>query len=158
MKAVYNTDHNTAYQTLEIEINATPEEIFYYIGTTDGIRQWFPELTFEDEPKPDMLLFDLGDGYIESMDVEEYYEPRHIGFTWDVGYVKIDLAGGGDGQTLLTLNERLPFEFESIARDFTGWYFQVQNIKHISETGEPDSMDMDNFKKVEAEVEEKLKL
>lgn len=156
MRADYNTDDYNAYQTIEIEIDAAAEEIFHYISTTEGIRQWFPELTFDDEPWPEKLVFDLGDGEWEYMDILEFSYKNRITFTWDVGDVTIELDEFDSGRTLLTLKERLPFRFENIARDFTGWYFQVQNIKHISETGNPQELDMEVFKKQEETIKKEL--
>lgn len=157
MKAVYSKDKQAAYQTLSIEIEGAPKEIFYYLGTTEGITQWFPELAFTKEENNHKLIFDLGDGDYEEMEVQEYHEPNVIGFTWDIGYVRMVLEESGEN-TMLTFEERLPFEFETIARDFTGWQFQVKNIKHISETGEAKDMDAVDFREEEAKVDAELNL
>lgn len=77
--------------------------------------------------------------------------PNAIGFKWDIGYVRIILENSR-GKTMLTLEERLPFEFKNIPRDFSGWQFQVRNIKHISETGQPQDMNQVDFKEIEAQV------
>ncbi|MBY8909057.1 hypothetical protein ACBR55_10300 [Salinicoccus roseus] len=49
MEIFYDKDENNAYQTIRAEIDATPEAIFSYIGTTEGIRQWFPQLSFRQD-------------------------------------------------------------------------------------------------------------
>lgn len=158
MRADYNTDDYNAYQTIEIEIDATAENTFHYIGTADGIKQWFPELTFDDEPRPEKLVFSLGDDDWEYMDVLEFSDKKRIIFTWDAGDIQMELDEVDDGKTVLTLKERLPLTFENIVRDFTGWYFQTQNIKHISETGEPQELDQEAFKKQEETIKKELGL
>ncbi len=157
MKAIYSKDNEAAYQRLSLAIEAAPDEIFYYLGTTEGIRQWFPQLSFLKENETHKLIFDLGDSEFEKMEVSEYNAPKTIGFTWDVGYVRLGLKEIGQN-TEFTLEERLPFEFEDIPRDFTGWQFQVQNIKHISETGHPKDMNSIDFKTEEKKVADQLNL
>ncbi|KKK33543.1 hypothetical protein WN59_12435 [Salinicoccus sediminis] len=157
MKTVYSKDQEAAYQTLSLTIEAAPRDIFHYLGTTEGISQWFPQLAFSTEDNILKLIFDLGDGNYEEMTVEEYDEPNAIGFTWDTGYVRLILEPDGQN-TILTLEERLPFEFGNIPQDFTGWQFQVRNIKHISETGSPKEMGDADFKEQEAKAAKELDL
>lgn len=158
MRVDYNTDDNNAYQTIEIEIDATAENIFYYISTAEGIRQWFPELSFDDEPRPEKLVFTLGDDDWEYMDVLEFSDKKRIIFTWGAGDIQMELDEVDDGRTVLMLKERLPLTYEGIARDFTGWYFQAQNIRKISETGEPEALDQEAFKQQKAAIKEELGL
>ena len=158
MRADYNTDDYNAYQTIEIEIDATAENTFHYIGTAEGIKQWFPELTFDDEPRPEKLVFTLGDGDWEYMDVLEFSDKKRIIFTWHAGDIQMELDELDNGKTVLTLKERLPLTFENIVRDFTGWYFQAQNIRKISETGEPQELDEEAFKNQEEAIKKELGL
>ncbi|WP_411843148.1 hypothetical protein [Salinicoccus sp. HZC-1] len=62
MKTAYDKDNQAAYQRLEIEINASQDEIFYYLGTTEDISQWFPQLSFSKNENIHTLRFNLGDG------------------------------------------------------------------------------------------------
>lgn len=156
MRAEYNTDDYNAYQTIEIEIDATAEKTFYYIGTAEGIKQWFPELTFDDEPRPEKLVFTLGDNDWEYMDVLEFSDKKRIIFTWGAGDVQMELDEIGEAKTVLTIKERLPLTFENIVRDFAGWYFQAQNIRQISESKEPQDMDEEAFKNQEETIKKEL--
>lgn len=69
----------------------------------------------------------------------------------------IELEATENG-TLLTLEEQMPLNqaLEQTANDFVGWYFQVLNIRTISETGEPAPLDMVDFRALEAETLEVL--
>ncbi|MEB5759417.1 hypothetical protein BUZ94_03425 [Mammaliicoccus sciuri] len=58
----------------------------------------------------------------------------------------------------LTFKESLPFTFETIANDFTGWYFQIQSVKKLAETGQPLSKDAFDFKSKTDEIEQTLNL
>lgn len=154
MQVSYHSKDDNAYQKVMIEIDSSPEHIFNYLGTTDGIKQWFPELSFQGTEK---LIFDLGDETYEEMEVLRYQQPDFIHFTWDEGEVEI-LLEGDKSKTQLVLNERLPFSFETIAQDFTGWQFQVRNIKHIAEHGETKTLNMQQFDAVQKDVEQNLNL
>lgn len=158
MRADYNTDEYNAYQTIEIEIDSTAENTFHYIGTADGIKQWFPELRFDDEPRPEKLVFTLGDDDWEYMDVLEFSDKKILIFTWGAGDIQMELDEPEEGKTILTLKERLPLTSEHIARDFAGWYFQAQNIRKISETGEPQELDQEAFKQQKASIKNELGL
>lgn len=154
MQVSYHTKDNNAYQKVMIEINSSPEHIFAYLGTTKGIKQWFPELSFKGTEK---LMFDLGNEEFEEMEILRYQNPNFIHFTWDKGEVEI-LLDGDENKTQLVLNERLPFSFETIPQDFSGWQFQVRNIKHIAEHGVPKELDKQKFEAVQKEIEKNLKL
>lgn len=155
MEIFYDKDENNAYQTIRAEIDATPEAIFSYIGTTEGIRQWFPQLSFRQDGNRHQLLFDLGDDKYEEMDVLIHEAPEHLRFTWDTGEVDMQLKSTGY-YTELIFEEKLPYEFGTVAQDFTGWQFQVGNIKHIAETGEPRPSEDHDFKAAEDKVAEAL--
>lgn len=155
MEIFYQKDENNAYQTIRTEIDATKEQIFNYIGTTEGIRQWFPQLSFRQDGNSHQLLFDLGGEKYEEMDVLVHEEPEHIRFTWDIGEVDMRLKSSGY-YTELIFEERLPYAFGPVPQDFTGWQFQVENIKHIAETGEPRPSEGHDFKAAEDKVAEAL--
>ncbi|KIH70823.1 SRPBCC domain-containing protein [Salinicoccus roseus] len=155
MEIFYHKDADNAYQTIRTEIDATREQVFNYIGTTEGIRQWFPQLSFRQDGNSHQLLFDLGDGKYEEMDVLVHEAPERIRFTWDIGEVDMQLKSSGY-YTELVFEEKLPYAFGLVAQDFTGWQFQVENIKHIAETGEPQPSEDHDFKAEEDKVAEAL--
>ena len=47
METQYSKDGQGVYQTLKIDIDGDKETIFNYLSTTEGIQQWFPQLSFE---------------------------------------------------------------------------------------------------------------
>lgn len=49
METQYSKDGQGVYQTLKIDIDGDKETIFNYLSTTEGIQQWFPQLSFEKE-------------------------------------------------------------------------------------------------------------
>ncbi|SOC43134.1 hypothetical protein [Salinicoccus kekensis] len=156
MNTEYSTNEYNAYQKLEIDINATTEDIFYFFGTTEGSKKWFPELTFEDEPRPEKLFFEKGDGTHDHLYILDYAEPRRLMFTWDPGDVSLEVHDIDEDNVRVTFEERMPLAFKGIVKDFTGWYFQIENLKHIAETGELKEMDEEAFQTLEKKVREKL--
>ncbi|MCG1010731.1 SRPBCC domain-containing protein [Salinicoccus sp. ID82-1] len=156
MDVSYHKDERNVYQTIREVIAASPQHVFSYLGT-EGISQWFEELSFSETESGKKLIFDLGDGTFEEMEVLVYEMPGRIGFTWDVGEVYFTLEPA-DNETELKLEQRLPFEFGHIAQDFTGWQFQVKNLKHISETGQQATFDDEAFKEQMRMTSETLEL
>ena len=154
MQTSYHMKDNNIYQKVITRIDSSPENIFAYLGTTKGIQQWFPELSFKGTVR---LLFDRGNDEFEDMKIFRYENPKFIHFAWAEGEVEILLDGDGD-DTQLVLNERLPAAFENAARDFSGWQFKVKSIKNIAEHGEPAEMDRQYFESVQKDTEESLKL
>src|SRR5699024_8986670 len=156
MKTEYRTDEYNAYQAIEIEINAKPEDVFYFFGTTEGSKKWFPELTFEDETRPEKLFFEQSDGTYEHLYILDYLEPKRLMFTWDPGDVQFQIHEIDENRVTVTFKERMPLAFKGIVKDFTGWHFQIENLKHISENGELKEMDDEAFQSLEVKVREKL--
>lgn len=158
MKTEYWTDEYSAYQTLEIEINEGQERVFYYFGTSEGSKQWFPELTFEDEARPEKLLLELGDGTHDHMYILDLIERKRLVFTWSAGDVRIEIVEADGDKTLVRFQERLPAALGNIVEDFAGWYFQLENLKHIAETGELQEVGEDALEERKKKVKEELGL
>lgn len=155
MNQNYSKDQTAYYQKLQTEIQAEPEQIFEYLGTTEGISQWFPELSFTEKNSETKLIFTLAEDDLIEMDILIYDKPTRIKFAWDIGEVEMTLKKEGT-YTVLTLTEKMPFEFTTISQDFTGWYFQVKNIKHLIEEGETQPFDKDQFNIKEEKLKEQL--
>lgn len=82
------------------------------------------------------------------MHITEFAEDQRISYTWDVGEVKFQLEADNNS-TILTLEEYLPYTFPHIILDFAGWQFQLDNVKHVIEQGEPidqQNLDFENKK------------
>lgn len=156
MNVQYRTDNTHAHQTISIDITSNTSHVFKLLGTTTGIKQWFPELSFEEEREGSRLVFDLGNGQCEYFNITSYEPNNHIAFTWAEGNVDFILEDKGDTITL-TFKESLPYTFQAIAKDFTGWYFQIQSVKKLAETGQPLSKSDFDFESKSKEVEESLK-
>lgn len=157
MKVEYRKDESQAYQTITLEIKTEQDYLFNLLGTTNGIKQWFPELSFEEEKEGSRLKFDLGNDEYEYAEITDYTANKHIAYTWDVGHVDFSIEDRGNS-VLLTFNEKMPFTFENIPNDFTGWYFQLQNVKKLAEENQLLSEDEFNFEEKSKEVEEQLNL
>lgn len=157
METQYSKDGQGVYQTLKIDIDGDKETIFNYLSTTEGIQQWFPQLSFEKREVNGKMYFHLEEEDDLEMTITHLEENKTIGFTWDIGNVKFELNNKVQ-QTELTFIEYLPFEFSHIIIDFAGWQFHMESIKSIVETGKPlNSRDYDFNSKNEA-IEAQIKL
>ena len=133
MDIKYSQDDNGAYQTAKTYSEATPQTVFKYLSTTEGIQQWFPQLEVDERAVGGHIYFHLeGDNY-ETMHITEFAEDQRISYTWDVGEVKFQLEADNNSTIL----------------DFAGWQFQLDNVKHVIEQGEPidqQNLDFENKK------------
>lgn len=148
----YATNETHAQQTLSIVIYADAKKVFHYLATTAGISRWFPELSFNEEKE---VLFDLGDGTYEKMNILSIEKNHSIAYEWGTGKVTFQLIEH-DGKTKLTFTEVLPFTFGAVSQDFAGWDFHMKNIKDVVETGQTDEMYMENFQKRKKQIEERI--
>lgn len=150
----YAKSPDSSQQKLSIVIDAAPEKVFEYLSTTIGISSWFPELSFKNA---ETILFDMGDGNVERLEVYEFNPNERLSFDWFTGTVTFHL-NAYDGKTKLTFNEVVPETFLNISRDFAGWDTHMTNIKDVVETGSVEERDMDAFKEQQHKIETELAL
>ena len=81
----------------------------------------------------------------------DYITNEHIAFEWAAGKVEFYLEETEEG-TKLKLIETLPLDFTALVPDFTGWFIQMKNVKHVVETGKSAVIDKDEIQTVQAEV------
>lgn len=147
----YSKDTKNAYQTLTTTIQADKQTVFRYLATTDGISEWFPQLSISEES----VLFDMDDGTFEKMSLIDFTTNEKIAYEWATGKVEFQLKEI-QNNTKLTFKEILPLNFQAIPEDFTGWYVQIKNIKTIAETGLIRKIDKTEIKQVKDEIAKNL--
>ncbi len=147
----YSKDETHVKQKLSVKIDADKKEIFHYLATTEGISLWFPQLSIEDK----LVLFDMGDGIFEKMQLLDYKTDDHISYEWATGQIEFRLESATDG-TQLILEETLPVDFAAIPEDFTGWFVQMQNIKSVAETGSSATINREEILAVKEEIKTQI--
>lgn len=152
----YDKNETHAFQTLTIAIQAGKKTVFQHLATTEGISQWFPQLSLTKKEDEAFVEFDMGDGTFEKMSLLDYTTDQHIAFEWASGKVEFHLEDIQEG-TKLTLKETLPLDFKALPQDFTGWYVQLKNIKAIVETDRQAKINPDEINEVRAHVEEAIR-
>ncbi|PTH93394.1 hypothetical protein BU108_01820 [Staphylococcus xylosus] len=157
MEAVYAKDGQGAYQTLKITIEKDSETVFNLLSTTEGVQKWFPQLSFEERIVGGKMTFHMDEQDDVEMEITAFEDNIAIGYTWSTGAVRFDLYDSGS-ETVLILDEFLPFDFPHIILDFSGWQFQMQSIKSVAETGRSLDQNEYDFDSVKDEVETKLDL
>ncbi|MCI8279215.1 SRPBCC domain-containing protein [Staphylococcus xylosus] len=157
MEAVYAKDDQGAYQTLKINIEKDSETVFNLLSTTEGVQKWFPQLSFEERIVGGKMTFHMDEQDDVEMEITAFEDNIAIGYTWSTGAVRFDLYDSGS-ETVLILDEFLPFDFPHIILDFSGWQFQIQSIKSVAETGRSLDQSEYDFNSIKEEVETKLDL
>lgn len=147
----YSKDETHVKQKLSVKIDADKKEIFHYLATTEGISLWFPQLSIEDK----LVLFDMGDGIFEKMQLLDYKTDDHISYEWATGQIEFRLESATDG-TQLILEETLPVDFAAIPEDFTGWFVQMQNIKSVAEKGSSATINREEILAVKEEIKTQI--
>lgn len=148
----YKKSETSAKQVLKTIIQAEAKTVFHYLATTEGISNWFPQLSIDLTDEEQALLFDLGDGTFEKMALLDYSTNEQISYEWASGRVEFHLEKVDNG-TQLILTETMPLDFKGLPYDFAGWYVQMQNVKSVSETGEPAKINKEEIKAIRQEVE-----
>lgn len=151
----YEKEATTVKQQLSTEIKADKKAVFHHLATTDGISAWFPQLSIDQKEDEQLVLFDMGDGTFQKMQLLDYKTDEHISYEWATGKVEF-LLEEMDAGTRLILMEELPLDFNAIPEDFTGWYVQMKNIKSVTETGQSAKLDKGEIKNVKDEIRNKL--
>lgn len=152
MERSYSKDSSNAQQVLKTLIQADRKTVFHYLATTEGISNWFPQLSIDEEENEKLVLFDMGDGTFEKMALLDYSTNEHISYEWAVGKIEFHLEEIEDG-TELTLTETLPLDFAALPQDFTGWFVQMKNVKSVAETGKPAKIDKEEIQTIRKEIE-----
>lgn len=152
MERSYSKDSSTAQQVLKTLIQADAKTVFHYLATTEGISNWFPQLSIDEEDDEKLVLFDMGDGTFEKMALLDYSTNEHISYEWTVGKVEFHLEEVEEG-TQLTLTETLPLDFPALPQDFTGWFVQIKNVKSVAETGKSATIDKEKIQTIRQEIE-----
>lgn len=147
----YSKDETHVKQKLSVKIDADKKDIFHYLATTEGISLWFPQLSIEDK----LVLFDMGDGIFEKMQLLDYKTDDHISYEWATGQIEFRLESATDG-TQLILEETLPVDFAAIPEDFTGWFVQMQNIKSVAEKGSSATINREEILAVKEEIKTQI--
>ena len=155
MNVQYEKTKFDAFQTIEVDVKARINKVFNLISTTEGIQQWFPQLSFEEADGELYVNFGMDDGTNEQSIVIQHEAPTHITFTWAIGEVEFKLTDQED-ITHLYFHERMPFEFDHVAEDFTGWQLQIENLKSVAETGEQKAMEQSMFDRIYQDVKQNL--
>ncbi|MFH4875614.1 SRPBCC domain-containing protein [Staphylococcus cohnii] len=155
MAIQYAKDQSGIYQTINLKIKSDAHSIFDYLSTTEGIQQWFPQLSFQERVEGGKMLFHLDDSEDLEMRITHFEANKRIGFTWDIGKVKFELYEH-QSYVELIFYEYLPFEFPHITLDFAGWQFQIESIKNIAETGKPLEQQDCDFEAKKTEIEASL--
>ena len=57
MAIQYAKDKSGVYQTINLKIKSDVHRIFDYLSTTEGIQQWFPQLSFQERIEGGKMLF-----------------------------------------------------------------------------------------------------
>ena len=57
MAIQYAKDQSGIYQTINLKIKSDAHSIFDYLSTTEGIQQWFPQLSFQERIEAEKCCF-----------------------------------------------------------------------------------------------------
>lgn len=147
----YSKDESFVKQKLAVLIDAEKKDVFHFLATTEGISLWFPQLSIEEK----QVLFDMGDGIFEKMQLLDYKTDEHISYEWATGKIEFKLEEVKEG-TRLVLEEALPLDFTAVPEDFTGWFVQMQNIQSVAETGSPAQIDRKEILAVKKDIQTQL--
>ncbi|MEW9677290.1 SRPBCC family protein [Lentibacillus sp. L22] len=107
-----------------------PEEVWAYLTENNKLQQWFPELEIQTLQNGGEILFNLGDGSYEHMQITEAVTNRIFAFEWDKNAVRFELLVQASGSTLV-FKEYLHEVTTHTPKDLAGWHVCLDVIEAL---------------------------
>lgn len=118
--------------TFERNMPDSPGSVWAMLTDNSKLKQWFPELEVEELQKGGNVLFDMGDGSFEKIEILEFQRGQLLAYEWDEGTVRFDVKAADNGSTLRMV-ESFPRITPQTARDLAGWHICFDVIEAILE-------------------------
>lgn len=106
-------------------------DVWNMLADNNKLRQWFDELHISETGKGGKLIFDMGDGSIEELQIIDYEEGRVLAFEWWGDAVRFEVEKDGNGGSILRLIETIQQITPQTAKDLAGWHVCLDVIEAI---------------------------
>lgn len=112
-------------------------EVWEMLTDNSRLKQWFEELQIGKSGQGGHLIFDMGDGAAEELEITEYEEGRILAFDWWGDNVRFEVENK-NGESLLRLVETIQRITPQTAKDLAGWHVCLDAIESILDEGKLD--------------------
>ena len=130
MIAKIKSENNVLTALYERTINHSVDDVWAYLTENNKLQQWFSELEIQELKTDGEILFDLGDGNFERMQITEFVPKEIFAFTWDKNTVRFELEAR-ESSCLLVFKEYLHEVTEHTPKDLAGWHVCLDVIEAL---------------------------
>lgn len=130
MIATFNKDNDILTAIYEHTLNHSVNDVWAYLTENNMLQQWFPELEIQELKRDGEILFNLGDGEYERMQITEVVPKNIFSFTWDKNAVCFELNAKESG-CLLIFKEYLNEVTAHTPKDLAGWHVCLDVIEAL---------------------------
>ena len=106
-------------------------KVWSMLTDNSKLQQWFEELRMGETGKGGKLIFDMGDGKTEELEITDYEEARILAFQWWDDHVRFEVEQENDGKSMLRLVETIQRITPQTAKDLAGWHVCLDVIEAI---------------------------
>ncbi|WP_422123828.1 SRPBCC domain-containing protein [Planococcus sp. X10-3] len=110
------------------------DSVWNMLSDNSRLQQWFDELRMGKAAKGGHLIFDMGDGQTEELEITDYEEGRVLAFEWWDDHVRFEVEQN-NGDSVLRLVETIQRITPQTAKDLAGWHVCLDVIKSILDDG-----------------------
>ncbi|USG67329.1 SRPBCC family protein [Brevibacillus ruminantium] len=129
LASIDRTEHGY-FARFERRLKHSVEEVWSYLTDNEKLKQWFPELRVEELREGGTILFDMGDGTFEKMNITRLQIHSLLEYTWADDLVRFELSPEPDG-CFLVFQEELTKITDHTAKDLAGWHVCLDVIEAL---------------------------
>ena len=107
------------------------DEVWSMLTDHSRLQQWCDELRMGRAGKGGKLIFDMGNGKTEELEITDYEEGHVLAFQWWADHVRFEVEEKGECTSVLRLIETIHRITPQTAKDLAGWHVCLDVIGAI---------------------------
>lgn len=112
-------------------LNHGTEDVWNMLTDNEMLQQWFDELRLGRSGKGGKMIFDMGNGETEELEITDFEEGRVLAFEWWDDRVRFEVEPQDSGNSQLRLIETIQRITPQTAKDLAGWHVCLDVIEAI---------------------------
>nr|WP_309098762.1 SRPBCC family protein [Fredinandcohnia onubensis] len=121
MLATLEKNESNYIATFERHFSHSVDEVWAMLTENDKLQTWFSELKVDGLQKGGRILFDMGDGTFEEMNITDFSDHSVLEYTWGDDKVRFELTPEQNGCKLLLIETIIKLT-DHTPRDLAGWH------------------------------------
>lgn len=127
LKYLLNKHEDHYLLQVAFETQADQQTLWQTIATSQGVKQWFLELSYDQDYKT--LIFSMPElDFREEMAILAYQPESKVSFDWAGAQVDFAFSSADQGGRLV-FAETMPFDFPNPENDMAGWLVHLTRLQ-----------------------------